>query len=145
MRENSKMEINKIKLGLASAVVALGLTGCFTSKPDISGVWVPEHTPKSEFFYSYYVISEADKQGSFPVKKVNYQIQNMNQYNPAKLPKFTGESSGVLTFVKDDTYCYEGSLASDCFVYSDGKLRKSDTQNFFLKTSKNPPEIPVIR
>lgn len=50
MRENSKMEINKIKLGLASAVVALGLTGCFTSKPDISGVWVPEHTPKSDFF-----------------------------------------------------------------------------------------------
>ncbi len=29
--------------------LSLAMTGCFTSKPDISGVWIPEHTPKSTF------------------------------------------------------------------------------------------------
>ena len=145
MRENSKMEINKIKVALTTALFSLSLTGCFTSKPDIAGIWIPEHTPKSEFFYTYYEISKADAQDNYPIKKFNYQIQNMNPYNPAKLPKLNGTTSGVLTFVKDDTYCYESSLATDCFVYSDGKLRKADTQKVFLMTSKNPPEIPVIR
>jgi len=124
--------------------LSLAMTGCFTSKPDISGVWIPEHTPKSTFFYDYYVISEADKQGNFAVKKFSYQIQNMNAFNPAKLPKLTGESAGVLTFTKDDTYLSEGSLTT-CFIYSEGTLRKSDSSKVFILSNKNPPEIPVIR
>ena len=51
--------MNKLIKLLCLSTVPVVLLAC--SKPDISGVWIPEHTPKSEFFYSYYVISEDRK------------------------------------------------------------------------------------
>lgn len=131
------------KIGLVASLLLIGgLTGCF-SKPDISGTWIPEKTPNSAYFYAYYEISKPDSNGNFAFKKVNYQIKNMNPYNPAKLPKFNGESKGVLTPTKDNTYCVEGSLNTECFIFTDGKLRPSNSQEYLVKSPKAVPDIPV--
>ncbi|MGQ1480498.1 hypothetical protein ACT4XN_19365 (plasmid) [Acinetobacter baumannii] len=142
------MEINKSVFTTlkGSVVLALGiaLTACFSSKPDISGTWVPASVDKNARFYAYYTIGEKDSNDRYSITKFNYQIRNpIQDINPIKLPQLVGKIEGKkLEFVKDNTYCVEGSLQTECVVYTDGKLDFYN-QGTFVKSNKNPPEIPV--
>ncbi|KQQ65476.1 hypothetical protein [Acinetobacter sp. Leaf130] len=142
------MEINKSVFTTlkGSVVLTLGiaLAACFNSKPDISGAWVPESVDKNATFYAYYMIGEKDSNDRYSITKFNYKIRNpLQDIKPIKLPQLVGKIEGKkLEFVKDNTYCVEGSLQTECVVYTDGKLDFYN-QGTFVKSNKTPPEIPV--
>ncbi|HFG4561763.1 hypothetical protein OHV78_17240 [Acinetobacter baumannii] len=133
--------MKKLIKGIALTTFAVLLTAC--SKPDISGVWIPEKVAKDEVFFDYYIIEKKKDSDRYLLKNVTYRIKGGNSYRPMKLPKLIGgQPEKVLEFIKDDTYCVEGSLQTECVVYTDGKLDFYN-QGTFVKSKKNPPEIPV--
>lgn len=147
MREN-QMEINKSVFttlkGSVILTLAMALTACFSAKPDISGAWVPESVNNEDTFYYYYVIGEKDSNDRYSITQFNYQIRNLiPDIQHINLPKLIEKIEGKkLEFVKDNTYCVEGSLQTECVVYINGKLDFYN-KGTFVKSNKNPPEIPV--
>ena len=123
------------------AVIPFLMVAC--SKPDISGVWIPEKVSSSDTFYSYYEITSLDS-NRYSLTEFKYKIRNpIADIMPMDLPKLIGTEEGKkLEFTKDNTYCVEGSLSTECFVFSDGKLDIYNGSRL-VKSKTNPPLIPV--
>ncbi len=75
---------NLIK-GIALTTFAVLLTAC--SKPDISGVWIPENVSKDSVFYSYYVIKKIEDSDRFSVEQHKFRIKKPNPILPIELPE----------------------------------------------------------
>ncbi|MGE9768686.1 hypothetical protein [Acinetobacter baumannii] len=152
MKKNKLLLINLvvgiIALGISFFIKSQAVTetkrlGKACSKPDISGVWIPEKVTKDEIFFDYYIIEKKKDSDRYLLKNVTYRIKGGNSYRPMKLPKLIGgQPEKVLELIKDNTYCVEGSLQTECVVYMDGKLDFYN-QGTFVKSNKKPPEIPV--
>ena len=117
--------MNKLIKLLCLSTVPVVLLAC--SKPDISGVWIPEKFEKSEKYYEYYEIGQKD---------------SLDRYNFTKYIYINGKIEKKLEFTKDNTYCVEGSMQTECVVYVDGKLDIYG-QGTHVKSPQNPPKVPV--
>ena len=130
--------MNKLIKLLCLSTVPVVLLAC--SKPDISGVWIPEKFEKSEKYYEYYEIGQKDSLDRYNFTKYIYITRSNNPRQ--KLPLLNGKIEKKLEFTKDNTYCVEGSLNTECFVFSDGKLDIYNGSRL-VKSKTNPPLIPV--
>ncbi len=120
------------------AVIPFLMVAC--SKPDISGVWIPEKHDSMDLTYKYYEIGEKDSSDRYSFTKYIYIVNS--PIKSQKLPLLNGKIQKKLEFTKDNTYCVEGSLNTECVVYVDGKLNIYD-EGIFLKSEQNPPKILV--
>nr|WP_314370689.1 hypothetical protein [uncultured Acinetobacter sp.] len=130
---------NLIK-GIALTTFAVLLTAC--SKPDISGVWIPENVSKDSVFYSYYVVKKIENSDRYSVEQHKFRIKKPNPLLPIELPEKISETQKVIEFTKDNTYCVEGSMETECFIAVDDKLDGYKGVRL-KKTSTFPPQIPV--
>lgn len=130
--------INKLKATLVVICASIMLTAC--SKPDISGVWIPENTTPDSTYYNFYEIKKKDNSDRYQLIETSYKIKSTFG---DKVPRLLDKRAyKVLEFTKDNTYCVEGSLNTECVVAVDGKL---DIYNHgrFVKSKSNTPPIPV--
>ena len=130
--------MNKLIKLLCLSTVPVVLLAC--SKPDISGVWIPEKHDSMDLTYKYYEIGEKDSLDRYSFTKYIYIVNS--PIKSQKLPLLNGKIQKKLEFTKDNTYCVEGSLNTECVVYVDGKLNIYD-EGIFLKSEQNPPKILV--
>lgn len=130
---------NLIK-GIALTTFAVLLTAC--SKPDISGVWIPENVSKDSVFYSYYFIKKIEDSDRFSVEQHKFRIKKPNPILPIELPEKISDTQKVLEFAQDNTYCVEGSMKTECFIAVGDKLDVYKGVRL-KKTSTFPPQIPV--
>ena len=130
--------MNKLIKLLCLYTVPVVLLAC--SKPDISGVWIPEKHDSIDLTYKYYEIGEKDSSDRYSFTKYIYIVKS--RIKSQKLPLLNGTIQKKLEFTKDNTYCVEGSLNTECVVYVDGKLDIYG-EGTFLKSEQNPPKILV--
>ena len=130
--------MNKLIKLLCLSTVPVVLLAC--SKPDISGVWIPEKHDSIDLTYKYYEIGEKDSSDRYSFTKYIYIVNS--PIKSQKLPLLNGTIQKKLEFTKDNTYCVEGSLNTECVVYVDGKLDIYG-EGTFLKSEQNPPKILV--
>lgn len=130
--------MNKLVKTLCLSIVSVVLVAC--SKPDISGVWIPEKHDLTDLTYKYYEIGGKDNSGRYSFTKYIYIVNS--PIKSQKLPLLNGKIQKKLEFTKDNTYCVDGSLNTECVVYVDGKLNIYD-EGIFLKSEQNPPKILV--
>ena len=130
--------MNKLIKLLCLSTVPVVLLAC--SKPDISGVWIPEKHDSIDLTYKYYEIGEKDSSDRYSFTKYIYIVNS--PIKSQKLPLLNGKIQKKLEFTKDNTYCVEGSLNTECVVYVDGKLDIYG-EGTFLKSEQNPPKILV--
>lgn len=131
--------MNKLVKALCLSIVPVVLLAC--SKPDISGVWIPEIFEKSEKYYEYYEIGQKDSLDRYNFTKYIYITRSNNPRQ--KLPLLNGKIEKKLEFTKDNTYCVEGSMQTECVVYVDGKLDIYGQGGTHVKSPQNPPKVPV--
>jgi len=133
--------MNKLIKFLCLSTLPVVLLAC--SKADISGVWIPEKVSSSDTFYSYYEITSLDS-NRYSLSEFKYKIRNpIADIMPMDLPKLIDKEEGKkLEFTKDNTYCVEGSLNTECFVFTDRKLDVYKGSRL-VKSKTNPPLIPV--
>lgn len=110
------------------------------SKLDVSGIWIPEKFENSEKYYEYYEIGQKDSLDRYSFTKYIYITRSNNPRQ--KLPLLNGKIEKKLEFNKDNTYCVEGSMQTECVIYVDGKLDIYG-EGTYVKSSQNPPKIPV--
>jgi hypothetical protein len=130
--------MNKLIKLLCLSTVPVVLLAC--SKPDISGVWIPEKHDSIDLTYKYYEIGEKDSSDRYSFTKYIYITRSNNPRQ--KLPLLNGKIEKKLEFTKDNTYCVEGSMQTECVVYVDGKLDIYG-QGTHVKSPQNPPKVPV--
>ena len=130
--------MNKLVKALCLSIVPVVLLAC--SKPDISGVWIPETHDPMDLTYKFYEIGEKDSSDRYSFTKYIYIVNS--PIKSQKLPLLNGKIQKKLEFTKDNTYCVEGSLNTECVVYVDGKLDIYG-EGTFLKSEQNPPKILV--
>ena len=130
--------MNKLIKLLCLSTVPVVLLAC--SKPDISGVWIPEKHDSIDLTYKYYEIGEKDRSDRYNFTKYIYITRSNNPRQ--KLPLLNGKIEKKLEFTKDNTYCVEGSMQTECVVYVDGKLDIYG-QGTHVKSPQNPPKVPV--
>ncbi|WP_159153850.1 hypothetical protein [Acinetobacter johnsonii] len=130
--------MNKLVKALCLSIVPVVLLAC--SKPDISGVWIPETHDPMDSSYIYYEIGQKDNLDRYSFTKYIYIVKS--RIKSQKLPLLNGTIQKKLEFTKDNTYCVEGSLNTECVVYVDGKLDIYG-EGTFLKSEQNPPKILV--
>ena len=84
--------MNKLIKLLCLSTVPVVLLAC--SKPDISGVWIPEKVSSSDTFYSYYEIRSLDS-NRYSLTAFKYKIRNpIADIMPMDLPKLIGKDEG---------------------------------------------------
>lgn len=141
---NVKPALNKnCKVFFSSFVLAAALSAC--SKPDITGVWIPENVSSNDDTYKYYEIKNMDG-GTDRLQLIQYYYRIKPAYAGGKVPILLDQPiSNVLEFAKDKTYCIEGSLKTQCAVSVDQNTLDIYRSGRFKRSSSNPPKIPVNR
>ena len=130
--------MKKLIKTLCLSILPVALFAC--SKPDISGVWIPEKHDSMDLTYKYYEIGEKDSSDRYSFTKYIYIVNS--PIKSQKLPLLNGKIQKKLEFTKDNTYCVEGSMQTECVVYVDGKLDIYG-QGTHVKSPQNPPKVPV--
>ena len=124
----------------ASMILVSTLSAC--SKPDVTGVWIPETIASDDSTYKYYEIKKMEGTDRFQFIEYYYRIRPL--YKNGKVPfQLDQPTSKVLEFTKDNTYCVEGSLNTECVVAVDGGKLDIYQKGRFIKSASNPPKIPV--
>lgn len=134
------MKTKKLQTICTSMCLAIGLSAC--SRPDVSGVWIPEKVSSNQDTFEYYEIKKMENTDRYQFTEYSYHIKPYLALK-IKIPDLNYKRDRVLVFTKDKTYCVEGSLNTVCIVsINDNKL---DIYNSgpFIKSASNPPKIPV--
>lgn len=134
------MKLKHLSMICTSMLLALGLSAC--SKPDVSGTWIPEKVSPDDIFYEYYEIKKMEGTDRYQFVANLFSIQA--GFKGDEVPRRIGEpKTMVLDFTKDNTYCVEGSMNTKCVVAVDGGKLDIYERGRFVKSSSNPPKIPV--
>ncbi|MGQ1273660.1 hypothetical protein ACT43X_18750 (plasmid) [Acinetobacter baumannii] len=132
--------MKNLKTTLVSIALISMLSAC--SKPDITGTWIPESVKSDDNLYTYYDIKKIDGTERLSLIKYIYKIRP--SYEGGKAPIQLDEpTTKVLEFTKDNTYCVEGSLNTECVVSVDGGKLDVYNNGRFKKSESTPPKIPV--
>lgn len=129
----------KIKTVLTSLLLAATLTAC--SKPDVTGVWIPETTSSNDQTYTYYEIKKMD--GTDRLNFIEHSFRVRPLLSGDKVPSKLNEITKILEFTKDNTYCVEGSLNTECIVSVDGDKLDIYRAGRFKKSISDSPTVPV--
>lgn len=134
------MKLKNLSMICTSMFLAFGLSAC--SKPDVSGTWIPEKVSSDQDTFEYYEIKKMDGTDRYQFTEYSYHIKPYAALK-IKIPDLNYKRDKVLEFTKDKTYCIEGSMNTVCVVaVDDGKLDIYNSGRF-IKSSSNPPKIPV--
>lgn len=134
------MKLKNLSMICTSMFLALGLSAC--SKPDVTGVWVPEKVSPDDIFYEYYEIKKMEGTDRYQFVANQFKIKAL--FDGEKVPhRIDQPISMVLDFTKDNTYCVEGSMNTKCVVAVDGGKLDIYERGRFVKSSSNSPKIPV--
>lgn len=134
------MKLNKIKTFFSSLLLASTLSAC--SKPDVTGVWIPETIAADDSTYKYYEIKKIE--GTERLQFIEYYYRILPLTKGDKIPRQLDQpTTKVLEFTKDKTYCVEGSLNTECVVAIDSDKLDIYQKGRFKKSASNPPKIPI--